>query len=251
VFSPQAECDPDVARIADFFQGEHVRPERINETVLALGQLAAQGEPGLDQQVFSVGVGRAPVFARIPVVAEHVQRHAPDIQFRGGIDLRPPVVFERESGFLHQALGAFEAFRRASHGEQRILLVRRELSIQILHHHREPGIIVAFLHGGHHLHDRCGGNRLFGFDSGDPAHSPPSSRRMLVFGCFDAFFFNQFRLGPRKGRPDGRPFRPLPRLGGRLPRTKAFFAFRRSRAEGVGPKSTRMGNCICGTLTRS
>ena len=132
---PKVEVSGNVTRVADFLQGQHIRPEGIDETGVVLLQQLTESQAGVQQQVCLFPVAHALRIFGIVIVAEDVIRHGLDIQAGTLIRNGNPLCQLDEVMGVHIVLHQLGALLGAGQGKQRFILVAGENPVKILHHH--------------------------------------------------------------------------------------------------------------------
>ena len=171
VLVPQPEIGGDVTGIADFLQGQHIRPEGIDEPLPVLFQHPAQGKPRVEQEFLTLGLRASPVGFGILVVTEHITGHGLDIEAGAPIHVRKPLHHLLKPLLRHIRIDHPDAARRAGQRQQRLVLVTLEHAVQILHHHGITRVVMPFLLGKHQIQRFRRFDRHLAFDRSDSAHS--------------------------------------------------------------------------------
>ena len=84
------EIRSDIARIADFLEGQDIRPEGVDKAFPSLFQQFAQCQARIEQQVLLLLLRHLLCAFRIIVVTENVVRHCLDIKARALVRDRDP-----------------------------------------------------------------------------------------------------------------------------------------------------------------
>ncbi len=113
---PQLEVGADIARVADLLERHHVRPERIDETLLILLQRLAQLEAHVEQEFFLVLLIAAAEVLRVVEGLKDVIRHGMDIQPWLRVGFRDPLHDTLETGFVQDIFCKLEPFIGTGHG---------------------------------------------------------------------------------------------------------------------------------------
>ena len=175
VILPQMEIGGNIPWVADFLQGQHIRPEGINETLAGLFQKLPQCQAGIQKHIFLFLLAQLVVMLRIVIVSEHIVRHSLNVQPRLLVRHRNPLSQLHKVVAVHVFLYHLVALLGAGHRQQRLVLVGRKNTIQVLHNHGKAGIVVAFLLWQHQMQRLGRMNRHLAFDRTNSTHinTPP------------------------------------------------------------------------------
>ena len=175
VFLPQPEVRGDIGGIADFLEGQDIRPEGIDIAVILFGEQFAQGEAGIEKKIFPLFLAPVLIDLGVIVIAEDVTGHGRDTQAGLFIDVRNPLGHLNEPVLFHVFVDELHAAGGAGHGKQGLFLIMPEGAVEILHHHSKPRIVMPLLLGDHELQGERRRHRLPTLDGTDSAHKqkPP------------------------------------------------------------------------------
>ena len=198
VVVPEVEIRRDVRGIADLLERQHIRPERIHIARVGLLEDLAQCEARVEQQVFLLLLRHVARLLRIVVVAENVVRHSLDIEPRALVRDGDPLGDLDEVVRVHVLLDELRALLRHSHREQRLVLIARENTVEVLHDHGKARVIVPLLLRQHELqrHRRLDGH--LALDRTDSAHICLSLNGGTTCGLKSGCKEQSLRIGRRR-----------------------------------------------------
>ena len=111
---PKMEISSNIRWVADFLQGQHIRPERIHKTGIVLRENFAQSQPRIEQEIFLLLFTHMTSFFRIVIIAEDIVGHCLDIEPRTLIRNRNPLSERHKVMRIHIVLDQLSTTLRAS-----------------------------------------------------------------------------------------------------------------------------------------